>query len=91
MPRCTRLLDRGAVFCYAGTGAERAQETLDVTLAEFIRLARGIEEPELDRLKARIKSALIMQQEIEFRRAARRWPATGIIWAAPARWRKSAG
>jgi predicted Zn-dependent peptidase len=57
------LLDRGAVFCYAGTGAERAQETLDVTLSELARLAWGIEESELDRLKARIKSALIMQQE----------------------------
>ena len=57
------FLHRGAVFCYAGTSAERAQETLDVTLAELTRLARGIEESELDRLKARIKSALIMQQE----------------------------
>jgi predicted Zn-dependent peptidase len=53
----------GGVFCYAGTGAERAQETLDVTLGELVRLEKGIEERELDRLKARIKSALIMQQE----------------------------
>lgn len=53
----------GAVFCYAGTGADRAQETLDVTLAELVRLGQGIEEHELDRLKARIKSALVMQQE----------------------------
>ena len=58
------LLDRGAVFCYAGTGADRAQQTLDVTLAEFRRLAQGIEENELDRLKARIKSTLVMQQEM---------------------------
>ncbi|HXT59352.1 MAG TPA: insulinase family protein, partial [Pirellulales bacterium] len=57
------LLDRGSVFCYAGTSAERAQETLDVTLAEVIRLSDGIEPGELDRLKARIKSGLIMQQE----------------------------
>lgn len=57
------LRDLGGVFCYAGTTAERAQETLDVTLAELVRLGQGIEEQELDRLKARIKSALVMQQE----------------------------
>ena len=64
------LFHRGAVFCYAGTGADRAQETLDVTLAELRRLARGIDETELDRLKARIKSALIMQQESSSGRSA---------------------
>jgi predicted Zn-dependent peptidase len=57
------LRDLGGVFCYAGTSAERAQETLDVTLSELTRLARGIEESELTRLKARVKSSLIMQQE----------------------------
>ena len=57
------LLDRGSVLCYAGTSAERAQETLDVTLGELQRIAQGIEAQELQRLKARIKSALIMQQE----------------------------
>jgi len=57
------LRDRGAVLCYAGASADRAQETLDVTVAELARLAKGIENHELDRLKARIKSALIMQQE----------------------------
>jgi predicted Zn-dependent peptidase len=70
------LLDRGAVFCYAGTSAERAQETLDVTHAELVRLGRGIEEHELGRLKARIKSALVMQQESSFARSssiARDW------------------
>ncbi len=39
------------------------QETLDVTVSELQRLGRGIEQSELDRLKARIKSSLIMQQE----------------------------
>ncbi len=64
------LRDRGSVFCYAGTSAERAQETLDVTLGELRRLAAGVEEQELDRLKARIKSALIMQQESSSSRSA---------------------
>ena len=76
------FLHRGAVFCYAGTSAERAQETLDVTLAELTRLARGIEESELDRLKARIKSALIMQQESSSARSsslARDWYHLGRV------------
>jgi predicted Zn-dependent peptidase len=50
-------------LCYAGTTAERAQETLNVTVSELQRLGEGIQQSELDRLKARIKSALIMQQE----------------------------
>jgi predicted Zn-dependent peptidase len=64
------LLDRGSVFCYAGTSAERAQETLDVMLKEIVRLTEGIEAGELDRLKARIKSSLIMQQESTSARSA---------------------
>jgi predicted Zn-dependent peptidase len=55
--------DRASVLCYAGTTAERAQETLDVTVDELQKLGNGIEQSELDRLKARIKSSLIMQQE----------------------------
>jgi predicted Zn-dependent peptidase len=55
--------DRASVLCYAGTTAERAQETLNVTVAELLRLGEGIQQSELDRLKARIKSSLIMQQE----------------------------
>ena len=66
----------GGVFCYAGTSADRAQETLDVTLGELSRLAQGVEAQELRRLKARIKSALIMQQESSSSRSsalARDW------------------
>lgn len=63
------LRDEGAVFCYSGTQTERAQETLDVMLAEIIRLSDGIDESELQRLKARVKSALIMQQESSASRA----------------------
>jgi predicted Zn-dependent peptidase len=60
---CHSLRDRGAIFAYAGTTAERAQETLDVMLAELTRLYEGITPDELDRLKGRIKRALIIQQE----------------------------
>ena len=64
------LRDRGSVMCYAGTSAERAQETLDVTLSELVRLAEGVRSDELARLKARIKSSLIMQQESSSARSA---------------------
>jgi len=57
------LCDRGSVLCYCGTGTDRAQESLDVLLAELQRLTAGIEQDELNRLKARIKSTLIMQLE----------------------------
>jgi len=70
------LRDRGAVFCYAGSGADRAQETLSVMHRELLRLAEGIEEHELCRVKARVKSALIMQQESSAARSsslARDW------------------
>jgi predicted Zn-dependent peptidase len=62
--------DEGRVLCYAGTTAERAQETLDVTLQEIQRLKGSILNEELDRCKARAKSSLIMQQESSSSRAA---------------------
>ena len=76
------LRDRGSVLCYAGTSEERAQETLDVTLAELVRLAEGIHAGELARLKARIKSSLIMQQESSSSRSgsiARDWYHLGQV------------
>jgi predicted Zn-dependent peptidase len=76
------LRDRGSVLCYAGTSAERAQETLEVTLAEVLRLTEGIGESELSRLKARIKSALVMQQESSSARSgsiARDWYYLGRV------------
>ncbi len=76
------LRDRASVMCYAGNSAVRAQETLDVTCQELLRLSSGIEENELDRLKARIKSALIMQQESTAARSgaiARDWYHLGRV------------
>ncbi|MBL8816143.1 MAG: insulinase family protein [Planctomyces sp.] len=64
------LRDEGRVFAYAGTTNERAQETLDVTVAEIRRLHEGITDDELQRCKARAKSALIMQQESTTSRAS---------------------
>ncbi|MDR3633899.1 MAG: pitrilysin family protein [Isosphaeraceae bacterium] len=63
--------DRAAILCYAGTSADRAQQTLDVTLAEIARLSRaGIEAEELDTMRAGLKSSLIMQQESSMSRSA---------------------
>ena len=70
------MKDRGQVLCYAGTTAERAQETLDILRGELVRLGDGIGEDELDRCKARAKSSLIMAQESAGSRAsslARNW------------------
>jgi predicted Zn-dependent peptidase len=61
--------DRASVVCYAGSTNERAQETLDVTLQELKRLQEGIESEEVDRVKAGLKSSLIMQEESTSARA----------------------
>jgi predicted Zn-dependent peptidase len=55
--------DFAHAVCYSGTSADRAQETLDVMLAEIARLPGTITRDEVDRVKARAKSGLIMQQE----------------------------
>src|SRR6185369_9349572 len=60
---CHSLRDRGAILSYAGTTAERAQETLDVMLGELRGIYDGITADEINRLKGRIKRALIVQQE----------------------------
>jgi predicted Zn-dependent peptidase len=67
---CHSLRDRGAVFCYAGTSSERAQETLDVLLAELNRVRQGVLADELERLKAQFKTSLVLQQESSRARAA---------------------
>ena len=68
--------DFAHAVCYSGTSADRAQETLDVMLAEIARLPGTITRDEVDRVKARAKSGLIMQQESSAARAgaiARQW------------------
>jgi len=61
--------DRGTMIGYAGTGADRAQQTLDVTVGELRRLKDGVSEDEIDRVKAGLKSSLIMQEESTSARA----------------------
>ena len=60
---CHSLRERGSVIAYSGTSTDRAQETLDVLIQELKRLDEGVSNDELNRLKARIKSSLVMQQE----------------------------
>ena len=61
--------DRGTMVGYAGTGADRAQQTLDVTVGELRRLKEGVTDDEIDRVKAGLKSSLIMQEESTSARA----------------------
>lgn len=57
------MRDRGAVLGYAGTTTPRAQETLDVFVAELKRLSEGVEESELQRALVGMKAQLVMQGE----------------------------
>jgi predicted Zn-dependent peptidase len=63
------LKDRARVICYAGSRNERAQQTLDLLLHELRRLPEGIEDDEVERIRAGLKSSLIMQQESTTSRA----------------------
>jgi predicted Zn-dependent peptidase len=63
------MKDRGSVLVYAGTTNERAQETLEMTLQELRRIEEGIEEDEVKRIQAGLKSSLIMQEESTSARA----------------------
>jgi predicted Zn-dependent peptidase len=76
------VLNEGRVFAYVGTTTERAQETLDVTLAEIEKLSCGIGQGELERCQANAKSTLVMQQESTSARAsaiARDWFYLGRV------------
>jgi predicted Zn-dependent peptidase len=56
-------------MCYAGTTPEKAQETLDVIVAEFKRLGEGVSVEEVERAKVGLKSSVIMQSESSSSRA----------------------
>lgn len=60
---CFSLAGQGSVLCYAGTTTNRAEETLRVLIETIQSLGKGISTDELDRLKNRIKSSLVFEQE----------------------------
>ncbi len=60
---CFSMAGQGSVMCYAGTTTNRAEETLQVLLETIHSLNDGITEDELERLKNRIKSSLVFEQE----------------------------
>ncbi len=64
------LKDRASVMSYAGTTNERAERTLELLIQELVRIQEGIEDEEVERLKAGLKSSLIMQQESTSARAS---------------------
>jgi predicted Zn-dependent peptidase len=57
------MKDRAAMIAYAGTRAARAQETLDVTLAELRGVMNGVTDDEVVRVKAGLKASLVMLEE----------------------------
>jgi predicted Zn-dependent peptidase len=63
-------LKQGVVSLYAGTTSPRAQETLDVAWQEVMNLGNGIELAEVERLKVRLASLLVLEQESSSSRAS---------------------
>jgi predicted Zn-dependent peptidase len=57
------LRNRAAVWCYCGTSAEKAQETLDVLMDELNNLSNGVSQEEVERYKIGCRSELIIGRE----------------------------
>ena len=57
------MAGQGSVMCYAGTTTNRAEETLQVLLEPIHSLWDGITADKIERLKNRIKSSLVFEQE----------------------------
>lgn len=57
------MKDRGAVVAFAASLNRQAQRTLDKLLEELLRLPRGIEAEEVERVRVGLKTSLIMEQE----------------------------
>ncbi|MBN2064876.1 MAG: insulinase family protein [Sedimentisphaerales bacterium] len=57
------LANKAAMTAYVGSSPEKAQEALDVILAELAKLPQGVSQDELDRAKVGLRASLIMQGE----------------------------
>ena len=62
-------INRAAIFCYAGTTTERAEETLQVMVQELRNLSKGVSKEELQRSKADLKSRIVLSSESSSSRA----------------------
>lgn len=62
--------DAGYIIGYAGTTPQKADETLEVMLAEFRRLSEGVTEGELERARQGRLTRLILQGEASGSRAS---------------------
>jgi len=67
--RYEAMRDRGTVYAYVASATHQAQEALDVLVRELRRLAEGVADDEVDRVRVKLKSALVMQQESTASRA----------------------
>ena len=85
-----RSATAAGVFCYAGTSAERARKRSTSRLASWSAWPRG-SKPELDRLKARIKSSLDHAAGVEL--VAQRVAGPRLVLSGPrrGRWTRWAG
>ncbi len=63
------LKGHAGIACYAGTTADKAQETIDVIVEEFDKLDKDISDDEMERAKVGLKSGLIMEAESSSSRA----------------------
>ncbi len=63
------VVNQACIVNYVGTGADRAQQSLDALIEQLVLLGEGVHRDELDRLKVQIRSSLIMQQESSRQRA----------------------
>ena len=78
--------DRAAVLCHAGTSPDRAQQTLDVMLAELERLARdGVAPEELETMRGGAQELPDHGARVRACAARPPWPPTGFSWAGSAR------
>ncbi|MDR2643562.1 MAG: insulinase family protein [Planctomycetaceae bacterium] len=57
------LRNRANVYCYCGTSTDKAQEALDVLIAELERLRYGVGQDEINRYKICSRSELVIGQE----------------------------
>ncbi len=63
--------DFGMIACYCGTTAENAQQSLEVIVNEFDKLGElPITDSEMERVRIRAKSAIVMQRESTLKRVS---------------------